>query len=49
MGMEKNFFTISLQPACVRSTISWVDSRPLREGLEKTYAWIAEQASKNTK
>jgi nucleoside-diphosphate-sugar epimerase len=27
----------------VKSTLGWAPSRPLREGLEKTYGWIEEQ------
>lgn len=28
----------------IKSTLGWAPSRTLREGLEKTYAWIEEQA-----
>ena len=27
----------------IRERLGWEPSRPLREGMEKTYAWIAEQ------
>ena len=27
----------------IRAKLGWAPSRPLREGLEKTYAWIAKQ------
>ncbi len=27
----------------IKATLDWAPSRPLREGLEKTYAWIDEQ------
>jgi nucleoside-diphosphate-sugar epimerase len=27
----------------IRSTLGWAPSRPLREGLEKTYRWIEAQ------
>ncbi len=27
----------------IRSTLNWAPSRTLREGLQKTYAWIEEQ------
>jgi nucleoside-diphosphate-sugar epimerase len=29
----------------IRARLGWAPSRPLREGLEKTYAWIAEQVA----
>jgi nucleoside-diphosphate-sugar epimerase len=29
----------------IRERLGWAPSRPLREGLEKTYAWIAEQVA----
>jgi nucleoside-diphosphate-sugar epimerase len=31
--------------ALIREKLGWAPSRPLREGLEKTYAWIARQLS----
>jgi nucleoside-diphosphate-sugar epimerase len=30
----------------IKKTLDWAPSRPLREGLEKTYAWIEEQVQK---
>ena len=27
----------------IRERLGWEPSRPLREGMEKTYAWISEQ------
>ena len=27
----------------IREKLGWAPSRPLREGMEKTYRWIAEQ------
>jgi GDP-D-mannose 3',5'-epimerase len=27
----------------IRARLGWAPSRPLREGLEKTYTWIARQ------
>jgi nucleoside-diphosphate-sugar epimerase len=30
----------------IREKLGWAPSRPLREGLEKTYAWIAGQVEK---
>jgi nucleoside-diphosphate-sugar epimerase len=27
----------------IRERLGWAPSRPLREGLEKTYSWIAQQ------
>jgi nucleoside-diphosphate-sugar epimerase len=27
----------------IREKLGWAPSRPLREGLEKTYAWISAQ------
>jgi GDP-D-mannose 3',5'-epimerase len=27
----------------IRAKLGWAPSRPLREGLEKTYAWISKQ------
>jgi nucleoside-diphosphate-sugar epimerase len=30
----------------IRETLGWAPSRPLREGLEKTYEWIASQVSR---
>ena len=27
----------------IRERLGWAPERPLREGLEKTYAWIAKQ------
>jgi nucleoside-diphosphate-sugar epimerase len=27
----------------IRDKLGWAPSRPLREGLEKTYAWISKQ------
>ncbi|HEY3838291.1 MAG TPA: NAD-dependent epimerase/dehydratase family protein, partial [Bryobacteraceae bacterium] len=32
----------------IREKLSWEPSRPLREGLEKTYAWISDQLEKAT-
>jgi nucleoside-diphosphate-sugar epimerase len=29
----------------IREKLGWAPSRPLREGLEKTYAWIARQVA----
>jgi GDP-D-mannose 3', 5'-epimerase len=29
----------------VASTLGWAPSRPLREGLEKTYGWIEAQVT----
>jgi len=29
----------------IRERLGWAPSRPLREGLEKTYSWIAEQVA----
>ncbi len=29
----------------IREQLGWAPSRPLREGLEKTYSWIAEQVA----
>jgi nucleoside-diphosphate-sugar epimerase len=29
----------------IESKLGWRPTRPLREGMEKTYAWIAEQAA----
>jgi GDP-D-mannose 3',5'-epimerase len=33
----------------IRERLSWAPSRPLREGLEKTYSWIAEQVESAVK
>ncbi len=33
----------------IREKLGWAPSRPLREGLEKTYAWIAEQVKQAEK
>jgi len=30
----------------IRERLQWAPSRPLREGLEKTYVWIAEESEK---
>jgi dTDP-D-glucose 4,6-dehydratase len=30
----------------IRGTLGWAPSRALREGLEKTYAWIEEQVQR---
>jgi nucleoside-diphosphate-sugar epimerase len=30
----------------IREKLNWAPSKPLREGIEKTYAWIAEQVAK---
>jgi nucleoside-diphosphate-sugar epimerase len=30
----------------IRDKLGWAPSRPLREGLEKLYAWVAEQVEK---
>ena len=30
-----------------RNEVGWEVSRPLREGMEKTYFWIEEQVKKN--
>jgi nucleoside-diphosphate-sugar epimerase len=30
----------------IEQRIGWAPSRPLREGIEKTYSWIAEQVSR---
>jgi nucleoside-diphosphate-sugar epimerase len=29
----------------IKQKLNWEPSRPLREGLEKTYAWISEQVA----
>ena len=29
----------------IRQQLGWAPSRPIREGLKKTYAWIADQAA----
>ena len=29
----------------IRQQLGWAPSRPIREGLEKTYAWIADQVA----
>jgi nucleoside-diphosphate-sugar epimerase len=29
----------------IREKLGWAPSRPLREGLEKTYAWISAQVT----
>jgi len=29
----------------IREQVGWAPSRPLREGLEKTYWWIAQQVA----
>ena len=31
--------------ALIRGKLDWAPSRPLREGLEKTYSWIAQQVN----
>ncbi|MCU1235777.1 MAG: NAD-dependent epimerase/dehydratase, partial [Candidatus Solibacter sp.] len=33
----------------IRERLGWAPSRPLREGLEKTYSWIAEQVESAVK
>jgi nucleoside-diphosphate-sugar epimerase len=33
--------------ALIREKLGWAPEQPLRQGLEKTYAWIAEQVSKS--
>jgi nucleoside-diphosphate-sugar epimerase len=32
----------------IRKRLGWAPSQPLRSGMEKTYAWIAEQVAKKT-
>jgi nucleoside-diphosphate-sugar epimerase len=32
----------------IRATLDWAPSRPLREGLEQTYAWIEQRARSNS-
>ena len=32
--------------ALIQDKLGWAPSRPLREGMEKTFAWIAEQIQK---
>jgi nucleoside-diphosphate-sugar epimerase len=32
----------------LKEKLGWAPSKPLREGLEKTYTWIAEQVATNT-
>jgi GDP-D-mannose 3',5'-epimerase len=29
----------------IREKLGWAPSRPLREGLEKTYSWISAQVA----
>src|SRR5438045_1540998 len=33
----------------IRERLGWAPSRPLREGLEKTYSWIAQQVESAVK
>jgi nucleoside-diphosphate-sugar epimerase len=33
----------------IKEKLSWAPSRTLREGLEKTYAWILQQVEKNAR
>ncbi len=35
--------------ALIQEKLSWAPSRPLKEGLEKTYVWIAQQVAEATK
>jgi nucleoside-diphosphate-sugar epimerase len=30
----------------IKEKLNWAPSRPLRDGLEKTYAWIEEQVQR---
>ena len=32
----------------IQEELQWAPSKPLRDGMEKTYAWIAEQVAKQS-